>query len=67
VRYLAQAPDTQIEWLCFENDLESANWNVTHRTNKGDAANHHGINAKQYPRYTYPDGARRIPITRIGA
>jgi hypothetical protein len=63
--FLSTVPDLEIEWICFENDLESANWNVTHRKNKSNAEDHRRINANVHPQYTYPDGARRIPITRI--
>ena len=30
VDFLSQVPELQIEWKAFENDLESANWNVMH-------------------------------------
>jgi len=40
----AVTPDIEIEWLCFENNLENANWNVKHRRNKADAQGHLRIN-----------------------
>lgn len=61
----AQVPDVAITWICLENDLESANWNVQHRTNKGDVPGHLAINAYWHSRYSYPAGAPIIPITRI--
>ena len=66
ITYLrSQVPDAEIEWVCFENDLESANWNVIHRTNKGDVENHLAINKHWHGLYKCPDGAKIIPITRI--
>lgn len=61
----SQVPDVKIEWICFENDLENANWNVTHRTNKRDVAGHLAINRDWHRVYTCPDGAKMIAITRI--
>lgn len=61
----SQVPDVEIEWICFENDLESANWNVTHRTNKRDVAGHLAINRDCHRLYTCPDDAKMIAITRI--
>ncbi len=58
-------PDTFIKWICFENDLDSANWNVERRTNKGEIKNHLRINRRLHKRYTYQAGAEIIPITRI--
>jgi hypothetical protein len=55
----------QFEWIFFENDLESANWNVNHRENKGDPEGHCRINAYVHRRYTIPDGAKLLKITRI--
>jgi tagatose-1,6-bisphosphate aldolase len=40
----AMVPDIEIEWVCFENSLESANWNVIHRKNKEDVPGHLRIN-----------------------
>lgn len=66
---LEKIPGLEVEWICFENDLDSANWNVTHRRNKeaaeGQAEGHRFINAQVAPCYTHPEGARRLPITRI--
>ncbi len=66
VTYLrSHVPNVQIEWLCFENNLESANWNVRNRKNKGDIRGHLAINQCWHGWYQYPDGATIIPITRI--
>lgn len=41
VAYLcSEVPNVKIKWICFENDLESANWNIQHRRNKGDVDGH---------------------------
>lgn len=64
---LAEVPGIEIEWICFENDLESANWNVRHRTNKGSADGHMAINHQYHTRYTYPPGASIEPIVRTKA
>ncbi|MEK6747639.1 MAG: hypothetical protein AABY83_00345 [Pseudomonadota bacterium] len=61
----AVVPDIEIEWLCFENNLESANWNVMHRRNKTDAPGHLRINQCYHGLYIYPSGVQVIPITRI--
>jgi hypothetical protein len=61
---LSGVNDLQVEWICFENDIESANWNVEHRTNKGDPEGHKGVNARVHPHYTYPTGAEIKPIER---
>lgn len=58
-------PDIEIEWICFENDLESANWNVRHRKHKCDAVpGHLHINQCYHGLYIYPGGAKIIPITK---
>lgn len=57
--------DLEIEWICLENDLESANWNVKHRINKGDVQGHLRINQCYHGLYIYPGGAKIIPIIRI--
>jgi hypothetical protein len=62
---LSRVPDRKIEWICFENDLQSANWNVTWRTNKSDSEGHRWINEWLTSRYTCPEGAKVIPITRL--
>jgi hypothetical protein len=61
----AAVPNIEIEWICFENNLESANWNVTHRHNKGDVPGHLRINQCYHELYIYPSGAKPIPIVRI--
>ncbi len=61
----SQVPGVEIEWVCFENDLESANWNVRHRTNKSEIEGHLAINRHWHGVYRYPDGAEIRPITRI--
>jgi len=61
----SQVEGVVIEWICFENDLESANWNVQKRTNKRDIKGHISINMRLSKVYTYPDGATIIPISRI--
>lgn len=61
------ASNVEIEWICFENDLESANWNVTHRKdeNKSNVLGHLHINQCYHGLYIYPGGAKVIPIVRI--
>ena len=61
----SQVPHVEIEWICFENDLESANWNVTHRGNKRAVEGHLAINEHWHHLYQCPDGARVVPITRV--
>jgi hypothetical protein len=65
IQALAPIADLEIHWICFENDLETANWNVIHRTNKGDAEGHLNINLRLHPHYTYPANAEIIPLHRI--
>jgi hypothetical protein len=65
VQSLAQIADLEVRWICYENDLETANWNVIHRTNKGDPEGHLDINLRLHPHYTYPANAKIIPIQRI--
>ena len=65
VQSLAQIADLDIHWICYENDLDKANWNVIHRTNKGDPEGHLDINLRLHPHYTYPAHAEIIPIQRI--
>ncbi|HXR16026.1 MAG TPA: hypothetical protein VN777_07405 [Terriglobales bacterium] len=55
----------QIEFICFENDLESANLNVVLRPGDKDVADHLSINRSLHPQYVYPEGAVLRPITRI--
>jgi hypothetical protein len=64
----AEIPGLSIRWHCFENDLESANWNVTHRDHKRAPAEqlaHLQLNRKLHAIYSIPDGAIPIPIRRI--
>jgi hypothetical protein len=65
VQQLSQIPGVEINWLCYENDLESANWNVIHRKDKEDPAGHLDINLRLHPHYEYPANAKIIPIERI--
>jgi hypothetical protein len=65
VQHLSQITDLETEWICYENDLESANWNVMHRTDKGDPEGHLDLNLRLHPHYEYPSGAQIIPIQRI--
>ena len=62
---LSQITGLVMRWVCYENNLETANWNVIHRTNKGDPEGHSDINLRMHPHYTYPDNAEIIPIQRI--
>jgi hypothetical protein len=62
---LANIPDLVIRWICFANDPEAANWNVTHRTNKGDPEGHLKINKYWCLRYTYPADAEIRSIYRL--
>jgi hypothetical protein len=62
---LSQITDLDMRWICYENDLETANWNVIHRTNKGDPEGHLDINLRLHPHYTYPANAEIVPIQRI--
>lgn len=63
----SQVPEVQIEWICFENDLAGANWNVEHRADaaKQDIQGHIDINGKYHCVYTYPQGAIIMSITRV--
>lgn len=60
----SRVPNVKIEWICFENDIESANWNVIHRKHKGDVPGHLWLNQIYQGLYMYPGGAKPIPITR---
>ena len=62
---LSQITSLDMRWICYENDLETANWNVIHRTNKGDPEGHLDINLRLHPHYTYPTNAEIVPIQRI--
>lgn len=63
-QYLATVVDLQINWVCLENDIESANWNVDHRTNKKDPEGHKRLNERVHAHYVYPVGAEIRPIVR---
>jgi hypothetical protein len=66
ITYLrSQVPNVKIKWICFENNLESANWNVRHRKNKGDIEGHLAINRNWHSLYQCPDGATVIQIKRV--
>lgn len=60
-----QVPSVAFQWICFENDLTTANWNCLHRTNKSDAEGHIHLNQMNYKSYTYEQEASIIPIHRI--
>jgi hypothetical protein len=62
---LSQITSLDMRWICYENDLETANWNVIHRTNKADPEGHLNINLRLHPHYTYPANAKIVPIQRI--
>ena len=62
---LSQITSLDMRWICYENDLETANWNVIHRTNKADPEGHLDINLRLHPHYTYPANAEIVPIQRI--
>jgi len=62
---LSQITSLDMRWVCYENDLETANWNVIHRTNKGDPEGHLDINLRLHAHYTYPANAEIVPIQRI--
>ena len=62
---LSRIANLHMRWICYENDLQTANWNVIHRTNKADAEGHLDINLRLHPHYTYPADAEIIPIQRI--
>jgi hypothetical protein len=64
-RLRAEVPGVEIEWVCFANDLDAANWNVTHRQNKADAETHRGINGQLHPKYVCPAGVPILPIHRV--
>lgn len=61
----SEVPDVQVDFICFENDLESANWNVTYRKNKGEPVKHRQFNECLRDIYVYPAGAQVRPIKRI--
>jgi hypothetical protein len=65
LQYLSGITGLAMHWICYENDLESANWNVMHRKDKGDPEGHLDINLRMHPHYEYPANATIIPIQRI--
>jgi hypothetical protein len=65
IQHLSHIVDLKMDWICYENDLESANWNVIHRKDKGDPEGHLDINLRLHPHYEYPANATIIPIQRI--
>jgi adenylate kinase family enzyme len=64
---LLNVPNLEVEWICFENDRASADWNVVHRTNKADTGGHLRINEFLSDVYQYPEPAEILKITRIDA
>jgi hypothetical protein len=64
---LINVPDLELEWICFENDHASADWNVRHRKNKGDVEGHLRINEFLSDVYQWPEQAQILKITRIDA
>jgi hypothetical protein len=62
---LSQFTGLDMRWICYENDLETANWNVIHRTHKGDPEGHLDLNLRLHAHYTYPANAEIVPIQRI--
>lgn len=65
IRHLAQITGLETHWICYENNLESANWNVMHRTDKGDPEGHLDLNLRLHPHYEYPADAQLLTIQRI--
>ena len=64
---LVNVPDLELEWICFENDRASADWNFRHRKNKGDVEGHLRINEFLSDVYQWPEQAQILKITRIDA
>ena len=62
---LSHIAGLDMRWICYETDLETPNWNVIHRTNKGDPTGHLDLNLRLHPHYTYPPNAEIVPIQRI--
>lgn len=59
-----------LDYLCFENDLPSANWNCRHRGNRpGDPGGrgHIELNERHSPFYGPPAGVSLVPIFRVPA
>jgi hypothetical protein len=55
----------EIQWVCFENDTETANHNCRVRRNKGFAEDHIRLNELWTREYTYPAGAVPLPVFRL--
>lgn len=60
-------PGITIRWICFEKDIETANWNVRMRRDEGkeNVSGHLQINAEMEFTYTIPDGAEVRKIYRL--
>jgi hypothetical protein len=61
----SELPNVEMAWICFENNPDDANWNVTNRLNKREVENHLYINRQVNPNYTYPEGAEIKKICRV--
>jgi adenylate kinase family enzyme len=64
---LVNVANFELEWICFENDRASADWNVRHRKNKGDVEGHLRINEFLSDVYQWPEQAQILKVTRIDA
>ena len=64
---LVNVPNLELEWICFENDRASADWNVRRRKNKGDVEGHLRINEFLSDVYQWPEQAQILKIARIDA
>lgn len=58
-------PEIRIEYVVFEKDLYSANWNVIHRPKKRKPKDHIKINKDFVTNYIYPNGTKPISIKRL--
>ena len=67
--YLHSIPNLIIDWICFENNKDKANWNVERRNDKGkeDIKGHLEINEYYHKLYTYPKGVEPILIHLINS
>ncbi len=54
-------PSADIEWICFEKDLDKAKINVLSRPER-DPASHLIINQNLFDLYTFPSNAQMLPI-----
>lgn len=62
----AEVPKTRIRWVCFENDVESANHNCRLRPHKqDDPEGHVAKNLRWTEDYTIPDDAYVLKIWRL--